>query len=38
VDFGVENLVVASFDGETLVVPREEAQRVREVVDAWRSD
>jgi mannose-1-phosphate guanylyltransferase len=33
---GVENLVVASFDGQTLVVPRAQAQRVREVVDRRR--
>jgi mannose-1-phosphate guanylyltransferase len=30
---GVEGLVVAAYDGRTLVVPREDAQRVREVVD-----
>ena len=29
---GVEGLVVASYDGNTLVVPREQSQRVREVV------
>jgi len=29
---GVEDLVVASYDGRTLVVPREQAQRVRDVV------
>ena len=29
---GVEDLVVASFDGRTLVVPRDQAQRVRDVV------
>jgi mannose-1-phosphate guanylyltransferase len=29
---GVEDLVVASYDGNTLVVPREQSQRVREVV------
>jgi mannose-1-phosphate guanylyltransferase len=29
---GVEGLVVASYDGHTLVVPREQSQRVREVV------
>ncbi len=29
---GVEDLVVASYGGRTLVVPREQAQRVREVV------
>jgi mannose-1-phosphate guanylyltransferase len=29
---GVDNLVVVSFDGKTLVVPREQSQRVREVV------
>jgi len=32
---GVENLVVASYDGHTLVVPREQSQRVREVVEHW---
>jgi len=32
---GVEGLVVASFDGHTLVVPREESQRVREIADSW---
>jgi mannose-1-phosphate guanylyltransferase len=31
---GVEGLVVASYDDHTLVVPREESQRVRDVVDA----
>jgi mannose-1-phosphate guanylyltransferase len=31
---GVEGLVVASYGGRTLVVPREESQRVRDVVDA----
>ncbi|MFB6135779.1 MAG: mannose-1-phosphate guanylyltransferase [Halobacteriaceae archaeon] len=30
---GVDDLVVAAFDDRVLVVPREEAQRVREVVD-----
>jgi len=30
---GVSDLVVASYGGRTLVVPREQAQRVREVVD-----
>jgi mannose-1-phosphate guanylyltransferase len=30
---GVEGLVVATYNGRTLVVPREETQRVREVVD-----
>ncbi len=35
---GVSDLVVASFDGRTLVVPREEAQRVRDVVDRLRED
>ncbi len=29
---GVDGLVVASFDGNTLVVPRDQSQRVREVV------
>ncbi|MEF8908036.1 MAG: sugar phosphate nucleotidyltransferase [Haloarculaceae archaeon] len=29
---GVEGLAVASYDGRTLVVPREDAERVREVV------
>ena len=29
---GVEDLVVASYDGNTLVVPREQSQRVRDVV------
>ncbi|WP_340101932.1 mannose-1-phosphate guanylyltransferase [Salinibaculum salinum] len=29
---GVDGLVVASYDGNTLVVPREQSQRVREVV------
>ena len=33
---GVDDLVVASFDGETLVVPRDQAQRVREVVSRRR--
>lgn len=31
---GVDGLVVASYGDRTLVVPREESQRVREVVDA----
>jgi len=35
---GVEDLVVASFDDRTLVVPKEEAQRVREVVGELRDD
>jgi mannose-1-phosphate guanylyltransferase len=30
---GVDDLVVASYDGRTLVVPKAQAQRVREVVD-----
>jgi len=30
---GVDGLVVASYDGRTLVVPRDASQRVREVVD-----
>jgi len=29
---GVDELVVASFDGRTVVVPRDDAQRVREIV------
>lgn len=35
---GVSDLVVASFDGRTLVVPREEAERVRTVVDLLRDE
>ena len=35
---GVEDLVVASFDGRTLVVPRERAQDVRTVVDRLGQD
>jgi mannose-1-phosphate guanylyltransferase len=35
---GVDNLVVASFDDRTLVVPKGEAQRVREVVAELRDD
>lgn len=35
---GVDDLIVASFDGKTLVVPREEAQRVREAAAVWRRD
>ncbi|MEF8827757.1 MAG: sugar phosphate nucleotidyltransferase [Haloarcula sp.] len=35
---GVSDLVVASFDDRTLVVPKDEAQRVREVVSALRED
>ena len=35
---GVEDLVVASFDDRTLVVPKNEAQRVREVVAELRDD
>ncbi|MGB9951808.1 mannose-1-phosphate guanylyltransferase [Haloarcula marismortui] len=35
---GVEDLVVASFDDRTLVVPKDEAQRVREVVAKLRDD
>ncbi|MFB6118830.1 mannose-1-phosphate guanylyltransferase [Halosegnis sp.] len=31
---GVSNLVVATYDGRTVVVPKRSAQRVREVVDA----
>lgn len=31
---GVSDLVVATYDGRTVVVPKHEAQRVREVVDA----
>ena len=34
---GVDNLIVASYDGNTLVVPRDQSQRVREVV-ARRED
>jgi len=30
---GVEGLVVAAYDGRTLVIPREDSQRVREVVE-----
>ncbi|EMA34542.1 mannose-1-phosphate guanylyltransferase [Haloarcula japonica] len=33
---GVEDLVVVSFDDRTLVVPKDEAQRVREVVSELR--
>jgi len=35
---GVDGLVVASYDGHTLVVPRREGQRVREVVAELESD
>ncbi|GCF13688.1 mannose-1-phosphate guanyltransferase [Haloarcula mannanilytica] len=35
---GVEDLVIASFDDRTLVVPKDEAQRVREVVAELRAD
>jgi mannose-1-phosphate guanylyltransferase len=35
---GVEGLVVASFDDRTLVVPKDEAQRVREVVAELRDN
>jgi len=35
---GVSDLVVASFDDRTLVVPKDEAQRVREVVAELRDD
>jgi mannose-1-phosphate guanylyltransferase len=35
---GVEELVVASYGDRTLVVPREQAQRVREVVAKLRSE
>jgi mannose-1-phosphate guanylyltransferase len=35
---GVEDLVVASFDDRTLVVPKDDAQRVREVVSELRDD
>jgi mannose-1-phosphate guanylyltransferase len=35
---GVEDLVVASYGDRTLVVPREESQRVRDVVDALRGE
>ncbi len=33
---GVSDLVIASFDGHTLVVPRDETERVRAVVDRLR--
>lgn len=33
---GVEGLVIASYGGHTLVVPRDRSQRVREVADHWR--
>ncbi|MFU1781156.1 mannose-1-phosphate guanylyltransferase [Haloarcula japonica] len=33
---GVEDLVIAAFDDRTLVVPKDEAQRVREVVSELR--
>jgi mannose-1-phosphate guanylyltransferase len=33
---GVSNLVIANFDGHTLVVPRDDAERVRDVVDRLR--
>jgi len=35
---GVSDLVVAAYDDRVLVVPTDEAQRVREVVDALRED
>ncbi|WP_336336214.1 mannose-1-phosphate guanylyltransferase [Haloarcula brevis] len=35
---GVDDLVVASFDDRTLVVPKDEAQRVRDVVAELRDD
>ncbi|MDS0220272.1 sugar phosphate nucleotidyltransferase [Haloarcula sp. S1AR25-5A] len=35
---GVDDLVIASFDNRTLVVPKDEAQRVREVVAELRDD
>jgi len=35
---GVDDLVVASYDGHTLVVPKREAQRVREVVAELERD
>ncbi|MHB9287392.1 mannose-1-phosphate guanylyltransferase [Halobacteriales archaeon Cl-PHB] len=35
---GVSDLVVASYDGRTLVVPRDDSQRVREVVARLRED
>jgi mannose-1-phosphate guanylyltransferase len=35
---GVDDLVVAAFDDRVLVVPREDAQRVREVVDRLREE
>jgi mannose-1-phosphate guanylyltransferase len=35
---GVEDLVVAAFDDRVLVVPKDDAQRVRDVVDALQRD
>jgi len=35
---GVEDLVVAAYDDRVLVAPKDEAQRVREVVDRLRED
>jgi mannose-1-phosphate guanylyltransferase len=35
---GVDDLVVAAYDDRVLVVPKADAQRVREVVDRLRSD
>jgi mannose-1-phosphate guanylyltransferase len=35
---GVGDLVIASFDDRTLVVPKDQAQRVREVVEKLRED
>ncbi|WP_256296062.1 mannose-1-phosphate guanylyltransferase [Haloarchaeobius salinus] len=35
---GVDDLVVAAFDDRVLVVPKDEAQRVREVVSALREE
>jgi len=35
---GAEDLVVAAYDDRVLVVPKDEAQRVREVVDRLRED
>jgi mannose-1-phosphate guanylyltransferase len=33
---GVDGLVVASFDDRTLIIPREQSQRVRDVVESLR--
>jgi mannose-1-phosphate guanylyltransferase len=35
---GVDDLVIASFDDRTLVVPKEHSQRVRAVVDRLRDE